>query len=204
MFTGIIKTVGQVRELGRSARDTRYVIETDLLRAGFFERGASIACNGVCLTLVEKGPDWFAVEVSGETLSKTTMGEWQKGTLINLESSLKMGDELGGHLVSGHVDGVADVLSITKDGGSHRVRLRAPAALASFIAPKGSVALDGISLTVNEVDGAEFGVNIIPYTWDHTNFHDLVAGGRMNIEIDILARYVRRMLEYKDGAPAGI
>lgn len=196
MFTGIIRAVGSVKDVARGERDTRFVLSVgNFLQGGLFERGASIACSGVCLTLVEKGPDWFAVEVSGETLSKTTMSEWVQGTPVNLEGSLRMGDELGGHLVMGHVDGVADVISVIKEGGSHRVRLRVPEHLAPFIAPKGSVALNGTSMTVNEVEGSEFGVNVIPYTWDHTTFNQARAGGRMNVEVDVMARYVARMVK---------
>lgn len=196
MFTGIIRTVGSVKSFMRGERDTRFVIAThELLQNGLFERGASIACNGVCLTLVEKGPDWFAVEVSKETMSKTTIPEWIEGTPVNLEPSLRMGDELGGHLVMGHVDGVADVVAVKPEGGSHRVRLRVPEHLSTFLATKGSVALDGTSLTVNEVEGNEFGVNIIPYTWDHTTFKDIRVGSRMNLETDILARYVQRIVK---------
>lgn len=196
MFTGIVRTMGHVKSSARGERDTRFVIATsDLLQGGLFERGSSIACNGVCLTLVEKGPDWFAVEVSGETMSKTTISEWMDGTPVNLEPSLRMGDEMGGHLVMGHVDGVADIVSVVPEGGSHRVRVRVPAHLANYIAVKGSVALDGTSLTVNEVEGNEFGVNIIPYTWDHTTFKNIKAGSRMNLETDILARYVQRIVK---------
>ncbi len=196
MFTGIVRTMGHVKGSTRGDRDTRFVIATtELLQGGLFERGSSIACNGVCLTLVEKGPDWFAVEVSAETMSKTTISEWIEGTPVNLEPSLRMGDEMGGHLVMGHVDGVADIVSVTPEGGSHRVRVRVPAPLATYIAVKGSVALDGTSLTVNEVHGDEFGVNIIPYTWDHTTFKNIKAGSRMNLETDILARYVQRIVK---------
>ncbi len=197
MFTGIINHLGTVRDVAQTERDTRFVIHApDFLRAAAPRLGASITHNGVCLTLVEQGPDWFAVEVSGETLSKTTMGDWVVGTVINLEPSLKMGDELGGHLVSGHIDGVATITDITPEGGSHRVTLHIPPELAGFVAPKGSVALDGISLTVNEVGERTFGVNIIPYTWDQTNFHTLRVGDKMNIEIDLMARYAARILKY--------
>lgn len=198
MFTGLIRTLGLVTQITKSDRDTRFVIQSDaLMRGHAFDRGASIASNGVCLTLVEKGPDWYAVEVSNETLSKTTLSAWLPGTVVNLEPSLKMGDELGGHLVSGHVDGVTDILAITQEGGSHRVRLAVPATHAGFVAPKGSIALDGISLTVNEVDEGGFGVNIIPYTWDHTNFHTLKVGDKMNFEVDVMARYAARLLQTK-------
>ena len=196
MFTGLVKAVGLVSEKASTERDTRFVIASrDLMKMGIYERGASISCNGVCLTLVEKGPDWFAVEVSRETLSKTTLASWEKGTPVNLEASLKMGDELGGHMVSGHVDGTAEIISITPEGGSHRFQFKAPDGFAKYIAPKGSVAIDGVSLTVNEVDGDVFGVNIIPFTWDHTNLSRQKAGAKVNFEADMMARYVARILE---------
>ncbi|OYW08107.1 MAG: riboflavin synthase subunit alpha, partial [Acidiphilium sp. 37-67-22] len=146
-------------------------------------------------TVIERGADWFAVEVSGETLSKTTLGTWRAGTAVNLERALRMGDELGGHVVSGHVDGLGEVVSTQPEGGSTRWRFRVPRDLARFIAPKGSVAVNGVSLTVNEVDGAEFGVNIIPHTETHTSFATLAVGDAVNIEIDMLARYVARLAE---------
>ena len=194
MFTGIITDIGTVRAIAK-AGDTRFEIATAYDMAGV-EMGASIACNGCCLTVVEKGADWFAVQTSGETLSKTTLGQWQKGTRINLERALKLGDELGGHIVSGHVDGVGQITAITPDGESRRFRFRVPTALARFIAPKGSVAIDGTSLTVNEVDGLEFGVNIIPHTQAVTTWGDMKVGQAVNIEIDMLARYVARLAEF--------
>ena len=157
--------------------------------------GASIACSGCCLTAVELGPDWFAVDASAETLSHTVLGTWQPGSRVNLERSLRVGDELGGHLVSGHVDGVGEVLARTPENGSTRFRIRVPAPLARFIAVKGSVAVNGISLTVNEVDGDVFGVNIIPHTLEHTDLGGLQPGSSVNIEIDTLARYVARLAE---------
>ncbi|MEM9147586.1 MAG: riboflavin synthase [Pseudomonadota bacterium] len=165
--------------------------------------GASIACNGVCLTAVEagtaNGQSWFAVEASGETCERTTLGAWAEGTAVNLESALRVGDELGGHIVSGHVDGMAVIREIRPEGGSHRLVIEAPRALGRFIASKGSVALDGISLTVNEVeDTAEatrFGVNIIPHTWTVTSLGEAGVGGRLNLEIDVMARYVARLAE---------
>ena len=191
MFTGIITDVGRVRAVKRQG-DTRFTVETafDMETVPI---GASIANNGVCLTVVEKGPGWFAVQASAETLSKTTLGGWDEGTRVNLERALKVGDELGGHIVSGHVDGVASVVDIRPDGESKRFTFEAPATLAKYIASKGSVALDGVSLTVNEVDGARFGVNIIPHTQDATTFGALKAGDRVNLEIDMLARYVARL-----------
>jgi riboflavin synthase len=197
MFTGIITDLGRVTNVAQpvpGAPDRRFRIQTKYM-LGDVAMGASIACNGCCLTVMEKGPDWFAVDVSGETLSKTTLGNWNVGTAINLERSLKAGDELGGHIVSGHVDGVARIAAVRDDGGSKRYTLNPPTALMAFIAPKGSVALDGVSLTVNEVDSATFGVNIIPHTQHETTFGGLKPGDRVNVEIDVLARYVARMLE---------
>jgi len=193
MFTGLITDVGRVAEIERRG-DLRLVIETHFDMAAV-PMGASIACNGVCLTVVDKAPGRFAVDVSAETVSKTTVGAWDVGTPVNLERSLRLGDELGGHLVYGHVDGVIEILSATADGDSTRWRFRAPDHLARFIAPKGSVALDGVSLTVNEVDGVAFGVNIIPHTSEKTTFGSLKPGGRMNLEVDMLARYVARLVE---------
>jgi riboflavin synthase len=193
MFTGIVTDVGRIAAIEKRG-DTRIRIETSYdTRA--IEIGASIACSGPCLTVVDKGPGWFAVEASGETLSRTTLGDWRVGTEVNLERALKVGDELGGHIVSGHVDGIARVLDMAPEGDSFRFAFEAPAALARFIAPKGSVALDGVSLTVNEVEGARFGVNIIAHTRRHTNFGRLKAGDRVNLEIDMLARYVARLRE---------
>lgn len=194
MFTGIITDIGTVRAIAK-AGDTRYEITTAYDLDGV-DMGASIACNGCCLTVIAKGPDWFAVQASGETLSKTTLGNWERGTRINLERALKLGDELGGHIVSGHVDGIGQIVAITPDGESRRFRIRVPAALARFIAPKGSVAVDGTSLTVNEVDGADFGVNIIPHTQAVTTWGDMKVGQAVNIEIDMLARYVARLAEF--------
>jgi riboflavin synthase len=194
MFTGIITDVGRVRSIRQTDRDRRFEIETayDLAGVGI---GASISHAGCCLTVVEKGEGWFAVEVSGETLSLTTLGDWQDGDPVNLERAAKLGDELGGHIVSGHVDGVGEVLSITPEGGSHRFRIRAPAPLHRFIAPKGSIAVQGVSLTVNEVEGDVFGLNIIPHTWEVTTLGRLQPGSRVNLEIDVLARYVARWQE---------
>jgi riboflavin synthase len=195
MFTGIITDIGTVRAVTR-AGDTRFEIATsyDLTTV---DLGASIACNGCCLTVIEKGQGWFAIDASAETLSKTTLGGWKAGTKINLERSLRIGDELGGHIVSGHVDGIGEILSITPEGDSRRFRIRVPGALARFIAPKGSVAVDGTSLTVNEVQGDVFGVNIIPHTQAVTTWGTMEAGQPVNIEIDMLARYVARLTEYR-------
>ncbi len=195
MFTGIITAVGRVRSVTPLAagQDMRLVIEQAWPEPPAI--GASIACSGCCLTAVELGPDWFAVDASAETLSHTILGSWQPGTRVNLERALRMGDELGGHIVSGHVDGVGEVLARTPENGSTRFRIRVPMALARFIAPKGSVALNGISLTVNEVQGDVFGVNIIPHTLENTDLAALVPGSPVNIEIDTLARYVARLAE---------
>jgi riboflavin synthase len=159
--------------------------------------GASIGCSGCCLTAVELGPDWFAADASAETLSRTTLGRWRAGTQVNLERSLRLGDELGGHLVSGHVDGVGEVRSATPEHGSTRIVFRVPANLARFIAVKGSIAVDGVSLTVNEVTDDTFGVNIIPHTAAVTCFGSLRPGDAVNLEIDMLARYVARLAEFK-------
>lgn len=195
MFTGIITDIGSVAEvISRDGDDLRFHIRTSYDISGI-DLGASICCSGVCLTAVAFGDDWFAVNVSGETLSKTTLSEWQAGQRINLERSLKVGDELGGHIVSGHVDGVAMIKDIRREEGSLRFTFDCPHELARFVAPKGSAALDGTSLTVNEVNGTEFGVNIIPHTAEMTTFGDRKAGDRVNMEIDVLARYVARLSE---------
>ena len=193
MFTGIITDLGRVRAIERPG-DTRFAIETSYDTAGI-EIGASIACSGPCLTVVERGPGWFAVEASAETLACTTLGDWREGSPVNLERSLRIGDELGGHIVSGHVDGVARVLDTHPEGDSVRFTFEAPEGLADFIAPKGSIALDGVSLTVNEAEGARFGVNIISHTRRVTTFGRLKAGGRVNLEVDTLARYVARLVK---------
>ena len=193
MFTGIITDVGSVRDI-RRAGDTRFEISTAYDTTGI-DIGASISCSGACLTVIDKGPEWFAVEVSAETLSRTTLGGWRAGSAVNLERSLKAGDELGGHVVSGHVDGVAHINSIAPEGDSLRFVFEVPADLEPFIAPKGSITVDGISLTVNEVDGSRFGINIIPHTRDITTIGGLVVGDAVNVEIDMLARYVARLLE---------
>ena len=194
MFTGIVTDIGTVRRVGRRG-DARFVIATNYPVAQI-AMGASIACNGCCLTVVETGSDIFAVDVSAESLSKTTLGDWREGTRINLERPLKMGDELGGHVVSGHVDGVGKILSITPEGDSVRFRFQVPDQLARFIAPQGSVALNGTSLTVNEVAGNSFGVNIIPHTQQVTTWGQAKAGDAVNVEIDMLARYVARLAEF--------
>jgi riboflavin synthase len=191
MFTGIITDIGRVRAL-RSDGDTRIEIAT-----GYEERaisiGASIACSGVCLTAIDKGSGWFAVQASAETLSCTTVGGWRPGTPVNLEQALKVGDEMGGHIVSGHVDGVGRVVAITPEGASRRFVFESPSQLARFIASKGCIAVDGISLTVNEVDDVRFGVNIIAHTLAVTTLGRARPGDLVNLEIDLLARYVARL-----------
>lgn len=192
MFTGIVTDIGRVRRIEKKG-DTRFEFET-AYDTDTIAVGASICCSGACLTVVEKGRGWFAALASTETLSKTTMGSWREGTRVNLERALKAGDELGGHLVSGHVDGVATVRDARPEGDSLRLRFAAPAQLARFVAAKGSVALDGVSLTVNEVEGPVFGVNVIPHTRSATTLGGLRAGDTVNLEIDPIARYVARLL----------
>jgi riboflavin synthase len=195
MFTGIVTDIGRIVETKHTG-DLRARIATRYDVNGI-DIGASIACDGVCLTVVALGPEgWFDVEISGETVSKTNLGGWGPGKRVNLERALKVGDELGGHIVSGHVDGLAEVVSVRPEGGSVRVRFRAPEALARFIAPKGSVALNGTSLTVNEVEGAEFGVNFIPHTQTATTWGEVAVGDKVNLEVDTMARYVARLREY--------
>ena len=191
MFTGIITDVGRVRQLDKRG-DLRARIASAYDMAGV-DIGASIACDGVCLTVVDKGEDWFDVDISAETVSKTNLAQWAEGRRVNLERALKVGDELGGHIVSGHVDGLAKVVDIRDEGDSTRVTLRAPDDLARFIAPKGSVALNGTSLTVNEVSGRDFGINFIPHTKQVTTWGDVAVGDSVNLEIDTLARYVARL-----------
>ena len=197
MFTGIVTDVGTVRNAEKRG-DLRLTIATgyDLSNV---DLGASIACSGVCLTVVDKGDDWFAADVSAETVSRTAPDHWQEGARLNLERSLRLGDELGGHIVTGHVDAVAEVIGICPEGDSSRVGLRVPRALGPMIAPKGSIAIDGVSLTVNDVRDAEdgsthFSVNIIPHTAQQTTLGDLAQGRQLNVEIDGLARYIDRML----------
>jgi riboflavin synthase len=196
MFTGIITDVGQVRHVEKRG-DTHIVIATHY-DAGAIDIGGSVACSGICLTVVDKGGSddrWFAVTASGETLSKTTLGDWKIGDAVNLERPLRIGDELGGHIVAGHVDGIAELTGMAPEGESRRLTFAAPAELARFIAPKGSVALDGVSLTVNEVDGTRFGVNIIPHTLKVTTLGGLKPGFKVNLEVDLMARYVARLVK---------
>ncbi len=196
MFTGIITDIGTIRSV-ESRGDARIVIGCgyDMTNVAI---GASIACSGVCLTVVDKGADWFAVDVSGETVSRSAAGMWSEGRRLNLERSLRVGDELGGHIVTGHVDATGTIKDITEDGDSWRVAINAPAALAAHIAGKGSIAIDGVSLTVNTVadqanGSADFAVNIIPHTRSVTTLGELAAGAEVNLEIDILTRYLARM-----------
>ncbi|MBX5455058.1 MAG: riboflavin synthase [Acidobacteriia bacterium] len=199
MFTGIITALGTVREIipPAAGQDMRLVIAAPWPDTAAIPLGASIACSGCCLTVIEVGSDWFAVQASAETLARTTLGRWKAGTRVNLERALKLGDELGGHLVSGHVDGTGEALAAERDRQSTRWRFRAPQALARFIAEKGSIAVDGVSLTVNAVEGAEFGVTIIPHTEAVTTFGLLQPGDAVNLEIDMLARYVARLAEFR-------
>lgn len=197
MFTGIVTDIGEVLELDqqgdlRARIGTRYDVDG-------IDIGASIACDGVCLTVIALGREpqnWFDVQISAESVAKTNIGAWHKGKRINLERALKVGDELGGHIVSGHVDGVAEVIAVRPEGDSLRVTFRAPEDLARFIAPKGSVALNGTSLTVNEVAGRDFGINFIPHTQTATTWGGVAVGDRVNLEVDTMARYVARLRDW--------
>jgi riboflavin synthase len=194
MFTGIVTDLGTILELEKRG-DLRARIQTayDL---DSVDMGASIASDGVCLTVIAKGADWYDVEISAETVSKTNLGDWEVGRRVNLERALKVGDELGGHIVSGHVDGVADLVEMVEEGDSTRMVFEAPEELAKFIAPKGSVTLNGTSLTVNEGDGCRFGINVIPHTKEVTIWGQAKVGDRINLEIDTLARYVARLKDF--------
>lgn len=193
MFTGIVTDVGTVTELEKQG-DLRARIGTAYDTASI-DIGASIASDGVCLTVIALGEDWYDVQISAETVSKTNLDSWTVGKRVNLERALKVGDELGGHIVSGHVDGVAEIIAVEDEGDSTRVTLRAPKSLARFIAPKGSVALNGTSLTVNDVEGCDFGINFIPHTKEVTTWGDVSVGDKINLEIDTLARYVARLAD---------
>jgi riboflavin synthase len=196
MFTGIITDLGTIRQVEQRG-DLRAVI-TCSYDLSTVDLGASIACSGVCLTVVDKGPDWFAVDISAESLACTAQGTWTTGRKLNLERALKIGDELGGHIVTGHVDGVGEVVAITPEGDSHRVAIAVTSDIAPFIAAKGSITVDGVSLTVNAIDdhadgSSVFHLNIIPHTWGVTAFAELGIGQAVNLEIDVLARYLARM-----------
>ncbi len=196
MFTGIVSDIGTITKVEERG-DLRLVISCHYDMSGV-DIGASIACSGACLTVVDKGSDWFAIDISAESISKTAKSMWVEGRTLNLERALKVGDELGGHIVTGHVDAVGDVISIETEGDSHPILIRAPKEIAPYLAPKGSITVDGISLTVNTVDDQAdgstiFGLNIIPHTASVTTFADLKAGDQVNLEIDILARYLFRM-----------
>lgn len=202
MFTGIVTDIGTITSVERRG-DTRVVVATSYDAAGI-DLGASIACSGVCLTVVDKAapqePGWFAVDVSGETISRTAEGQWSAGRRLNLERAMKLGDELGGHIVTGHVDGIAIVKGVCPDGDSLRIGFAVPAALAPFVASKGSITVDGVSLTVNDVsdiaDGTDVAINLIPHTQAMTTLGALEPGRTVNIEIDVLARYLQRMHVY--------
>ncbi|MCW2396323.1 MULTISPECIES: riboflavin synthase [unclassified Sphingobium] len=199
MFTGIITDIGTIQS-AQQRGDLRLVIGCHYDMEGV-DIGASIACSGVCLTVVDKGANWFAVDLSAETVSRTAQGAWAEGRLLNLERALKLGDELGGHIVTGHVDGIGEVADVTAEGDSHRVTVRLPADLAPYVAAKGSITVAGVSLTVNSVEdgseGSTFGLNIIPHTWSVTTFGQLAPGQPVNLEIDVLARYLARMKDYQ-------
>ena len=195
MFTGIITDIGTIRSAEQRG-DLRLVVATGYDLATV-DLGASIACSGVCLTVVDKGDDWFAADLSAETVARTAKDRWTAGNRLNLERALRMGDELGGHMVTGHVDAVGTVVSVTPEGDSQRIAIAAPASLARFIASKGSITVDGVSLTVNDVadcaGGVEFTLNLIPHTGVHTTLGSLEAGRELNLEIDVIARYLDRM-----------
>tara|TARA_Y100000588_G_C14021230_1_gene824383 strand:+ start:220 stop:807 length:588 start_codon:yes stop_codon:yes gene_type:complete len=193
MFTGIITDVGEVRSVEQKG-DFRVEINTRY-DTSEIDLGASISCSGACLTVIEKGQDWFAIEASSETVDRTTIGDWSVGTKVNTERALKLGEELGGHIVSGHIDGIAKIISTEPEGDSIRFEFESPENLKCFISEKGSVALDGVSLTVNNVLGNRFEVNIISHTQTNTTFSQRSVGDKINLEIDMLARYVSRLLE---------
>ncbi len=197
MFTGIVTAIGTVQSVTPigGGQDMRLAIATPWPDTATIATGASVACAGCCLTAVAIGPDWFAVDVSAETLARTRLGTWQPGSRLNLERSLRLGDELGGHIVSGHVDSLGEIAAVTPENGSWRVEIDLPPALARFVAEKGSVAVDGVSLTVNRTERRRFGVNIIPHTWSATTLGLLAPGDAVHIEADMLARYVARLAE---------
>ena len=195
MFTGIVTDIGTIAA-AEPQGDLRVRVTTAYDTATI-DLGASISCSGVCLTVVDKAPGWVAFDVSGETVSRTAKDQWRAGRRLNLERALRLGDELGGHIVTGHVDGIGTVLDVREEGGSQRVTIAAPHEIAPYVAPKGSITVDGVSLTVNAVrdveSGVEFDLNIIPHTAAVTTFADVEAGSQVNLEIDVLARYLQRM-----------
>lgn len=199
MFTGIITAIGSLISMEHKPDGGARVKINTPWDCKNIDLGASIACNGVCLTVVERDKTHFSVDVSEESLAVTSLKSWGEGSAINLERALAMGDELGGHIVSGHVDGLAEIMDIHQDGDSYRVKLEAPSHLAPMIAPKGSVALDGISFTVNEVEGNQFGIMVIPHTWTHTTLGENKVGDKINLEVDMLARYVARIISFHGG-----
>jgi riboflavin synthase len=201
MFTGIVSHIGSVRQIIKGG-DTRLEI-TVPFETGDLDIGASVACSGACMTVIEKGADWFAVSVSRESLAKTTLGRWHRGTAVNLERALKAGDEMGGHIVSGHVDCVGALVSMAREGDSTRMSFEAPESLRQFIASKGSITIDGISLTVNDVGSTTFDINVIPHTQVVTTLGERQVGDAVNLEIDLLARYVARLQDYDALAVAG-
>jgi riboflavin synthase len=195
MFTGIITDIGRVLEIADG--DGRRVTIATRLPLAEIPLGGSIATSGICFTAVDKGDDWFAVEASGATLEVTTAGAWAVGDTVNLERSLRIGDEMGGHIVFGHVDAVGEILALEPAGESHRLEVRVPSSLAPLIAVKGSIAVDGISLTVNEAGADRFALNVIPHSWRATNLAERTVGDRVNVEVDMLARYVARQLAFR-------
>ncbi len=197
MFTGLIQHIGVIKQVIDKNDDLEIIIEPQM-NLSDTQEGASIACSGVCLTAINVCNDQFTAYVSKESLSKTVIADWRVGRRINIEPSLRMGDALGGHFVFGHVDGLATVDKIVEEGDSYRLTIKPPYDLMPYLAPKGSVALDGISLTVNEIEDKTFGVNIIPHTWTHTTLCDRIKGDRLHIEIDMLARYVARQMEFEN------
>jgi riboflavin synthase len=195
MFTGIITDIGRVLEIADG--DGRRMTIATRLPLAEIPLGGSIATSGICFTAVDKGDDWFAVDASGATLEVTTAGAWAVGDTVNLERSLRIGDEMGGHIVFGHVDAVGEILALEPAGESHRLEVRVPSSLAPLIAVKGSIAVDGISLTVNEAGADRFALNVIPHSWRATNLAERTVGDRVNVEVDMLARYVARQLAFR-------
>ena len=200
MFTGLVQGIGLIRGVDTSAGGSRIEVEISSIDISNVQIGASVCCSGCCLSVVGKSETSLFFDVSRETLDKTIIGSWKEGARINVEPSLRLGDEMGGHIVSGHVDTTTKIANIAQDGDCWRVEIAIPNGFAHYIASKGSVAVDGISLTVNEVEQTHFGVNIIPHTWQNTSFSDRKVGDKVNIEVDMLARYVARMMDIEKGA----